>query len=425
MMKEIGDAEKRFEVLDNLPLGVFVLRQDFTVVFWNRCLEDWSSVPRNKIVGTNIESHFSHFKDSKYKARLQTIFEGGLPTIFSSQLHKNIIPAHLPGGKLRIQQTTVTSLKAGQRGKSYALFAIEDVTELTRLVQDFRTMRDQALDEVNERKKAQEELAAGEALYRALTETIPHVIWLGESDGHVTYLNKAYKKLTGRSLRDTLGFGWAEDIHPDDKDTVLQKWEDAYKQSKDYRGECRFRAKDGSYRTVSYTGTPVKDESGKVVQWIGVNTDISELKQAEQALRVANDELEKRVQERTAELQRVNEALKESEERYQRLYDAAPDMFASVDPETAMIRQCNQTLATNLGYSKAEIIGRPIFDVYHPDCMEEVQKAFDSFVKTGEVHNAELQLQRKNGSKIDVILNVSTVRDEQGNILYSSSIWRD
>jgi diguanylate cyclase (GGDEF)-like protein/PAS domain S-box-containing protein len=119
------------------------------------------------------------------------------------------------------------------------------------------------------------------------------------------------------------------------------------------------------------------------------------------------------------------EALQESEARYHDLYDNAPDMFVSVDAKTATILQCNQTLATALGYRKEEIVGRPIFDVYHPDCMEDVKKSFQLFVETGEVHNAELQLKRKNGSKIDVILNVSAIFDEQGEVLYSRSVWRD
>ena len=94
-------------------------------------------------------------------------------------------------------------------------------------------------------------------------------------------------------------------------------------------------------------------------------------------------------------------------------------------PETAKIIQCNQTLATITGYTKEEIIGRPIFDMYHPDCTEEVKIAFQRFVEKGEVSDAELQLRRKDGTKLEVSLNVSAVRDEQGKILHSRSAWRD
>ena len=124
-------------------------------------------------------------------------------------------------------------------------------------------------------------------------------------------------------------------------------------------------------------------------------------------------------------IRKMEKALRKSQESYQDLYDNAPDMFVSVDPNTAEILQCNQTLVNKIGYSKEELIGKPIFFVYHPDCMDKVKKAFNQFVTTGQVANVELQLKRKDGSKIYVILNVTAAYDEKGNILHSRSIWRD
>ena len=121
----------------------------------------------------------------------------------------------------------------------------------------------------------------------------------------------------------------------------------------------------------------------------------------------------------------TEEALRTSEAEYADLYDNAPDMFLSVDAATAIILQCNDTLVKKTGYTKEEIIGRSIFDMYHPDCMPAVKKAFYSFVTTGEVYDAELQLKRKDGSKLEVSLNASAIRDEAGNILQSRSVWRD
>ncbi|MCH8011170.1 MAG: PAS domain S-box protein [Candidatus Marinimicrobia bacterium] len=142
------------------------------------------------------------------------------------------------------------------------------------------------------------------------------------------------------------------------------------------------------------------------------------IKKAEDKVRQERDLLEVKVADRTKELQ-VSEA------KYIDLYENAPDMFASVDAKTSTILRCNQTLVLALGYKKDEIIGQPVFFVYHPDCMEEANKNFQQFVDSGEIHGAELQLKRKDGSKIDVSLNVSSVRDEEGIVLYSRLIWRD
>ncbi len=111
--------------------------------------------------------------------------------------------------------------------------------------------------------------------------------------------------------------------------------------------------------------------------------------------------------------------------KYEDFYENAPDMYISVDAETANILRCNQAVVDTLGYDKSEIIGRKVFDMYHPDCMEDVQKAFQSFVETGVVHDIELILMLKDGSKLDVSLNVSAIRDMNGKILSSRSLWRD
>lgn len=125
------------------------------------------------------------------------------------------------------------------------------------------------------------------------------------------------------------------------------------------------------------------------------------------------------------QLNKKEKALRESEEKYQLLYNNSPDMYVSVSPDDATILMCNQTLLSKTFYSRKEVIGSPIFKLYHPECMSEVQATFDKFVETGEIKNKELILKRKDNSKIYVSLSVYGVRDENGIILYSVSSWRD
>lgn len=149
---------KQFEVLDKTPLGMCVIDHNYQVLFWNQCLCDWTKISKSKILGTTLTDHFPKLKSPSYQRRLSTVFQGGAPAIFSSQQHKHIFPARLPNAELRIQHTTVTSLPALSGDGFYALFAIEDVTALTKTIEKFRRIQEQANAEIEQRKAAEVKL---------------------------------------------------------------------------------------------------------------------------------------------------------------------------------------------------------------------------------------------------------------------------
>ncbi len=171
------------------------------------------------------------------------------------------------------------------------------------------------------------------------------------------------------------------------------------KQTGLWKGEIQNIKKDGTpfwcYSSASLFDHP---EYGEII--VSVHTDIDKRKQAEEALR-------------------------ESEENFRVLYNNSPDMHVSVSPHDANILLCNETFLNKTGYSREEIIGSPVFKIYHDDCIAEAKKTFQEFVETGVIKDRELTLKRKDGSKIDVSLNVNAIRDEAGEIKYSISSWRD
>ena len=155
---DLKEAAARFALLDYSPIGHFVLRNDGTVLFWNRCLEVWTGIRREEIVGTPVGARFPHLLTPRYASRIQSMFEGGPPTIFSSQLHRYIIPAPLPGGKFRSQYTVVTGVPAPTGEGCHALFSIQDVTSLTEAIENHDLALTRALAEMEERKRAEAEL---------------------------------------------------------------------------------------------------------------------------------------------------------------------------------------------------------------------------------------------------------------------------
>jgi PAS domain S-box-containing protein len=117
--------------------------------------------------------------------------------------------------------------------------------------------------------------------------------------------------------------------------------------------------------------------------------------------------------------------LVESREAYRDLYHHSPNMLGSIDARTRRVLNCNQTFAETLGYTREEILNRKITDFYHPDCHEAFSQIFIQFLDKGAVNNEELQLRRRDGRRIDVLLNVSAVRDDEGRILHTRSTWID
>jgi diguanylate cyclase (GGDEF)-like protein len=151
-------SDEGFAILDHSPIGQFILREDYVVLFWNRCLEGWTGLDRRQVVGTSIIEHFPHLAAAKYTSRIDNIFRGGPPTIFSSQLHRFFIPVAMPGGRHRFQSSVATAVPSAVPGLWHAMFSIQDVTHLTDAIDNHRQALRQAMVEMEKRKQVEAEL---------------------------------------------------------------------------------------------------------------------------------------------------------------------------------------------------------------------------------------------------------------------------
>jgi PAS domain S-box-containing protein len=136
------------------------------------------------------------------------------------------------------------------------------------------------------------ELTRQELLFRTLAEQAPEVVWNTDKRGRATFLNRAWYELVGGTPEDSLGHGWMSRLHPDDVAEVRGNFDRSRETLQPYGGIRRLLAKDGSYHTMSYKAAPVLDEQGQVAFWVGIDTNITELKAIERALRSSNQELE-------------------------------------------------------------------------------------------------------------------------------------
>jgi PAS domain S-box-containing protein len=131
-----------------------------------------------------------------------------------------------------------------------------------------------------------------ELRFRSLVEVSPQVVWFGDAAGNITYCNPVWYEYTSLTPGDTRGDGWASAIHPDHRDRVLGVWRRAVETEGSYEVEIPLRrASDGQYRWFLARGRPIRDAAGILESWIGIALDIHDRKEAEGALRAAQEQL--------------------------------------------------------------------------------------------------------------------------------------
>ncbi len=153
--------------------------------------------------------------------------------------------------------------------------------------------------DVTERRQTEEALRASEARVQAIANMVPDLLWSNDAAGAADWFNDRWRAYTGQTLDDARGDGWAEAIHPEDRERSVANFRGAIESGDMLRQEHRIRGRDGDYRWFLVQAVPLRDENGEVARWVGACTDIHEQ-------RMARDVLEDRVRERTRELEDVS-----------------------------------------------------------------------------------------------------------------------
>ena len=155
-----------------------------------------------------------------------------------------------------------------------------------------------------------------ERRFRELAQAMPQIVFITDAKGVVEFVNERWSEATGRPVEEAVGKRWAELGHRDDSRAAAQTLSENLA-GEPVEMELRLRYLDGSDRWQLVRALPNKDAEGRVVSWYGTSTDVHELKQAQEHLRLQADEigrlnatLEERIEQRTRELALANEQLR-------------------------------------------------------------------------------------------------------------------
>ncbi|MHC0065434.1 sensor histidine kinase [Nostoc sp. UIC 10890] len=187
--------------------------------------------------------------------------------------------------------------------------------------------------DITRQKLAEIALEENERRYRSLVVATSQAVWIADTKGMPKDFS-SWIALTGQSDAQVEGWGWLNAIHPEDRELSELLWTQALKTKNLYFSEHRLQVADGSYRFFAARAVPVLDADDEIQEWVGTHTDITEQQialrdrnLAQLALQQANDELEIKVQARTAELQKLNEELKRSNQELEQFaYVASHDL---------------------------------------------------------------------------------------------------
>lgn len=164
----------------------------------------------------------------------------------------------------------------------YANPALRDsVIGMTGVVQD-----------VSSRKIAEDSLRQSEEVLRALANTIPQLAWMAEPDGAIVWFNERWYEYTGTTPEGAAGWGWQATVDPEVLPAMQEHWASSLRTGEPFEMEYPIRGADGQYRWFLTRVNAVRDRRGKVVRWFGTNTDVDQVKRAEQALREESKVLE-------------------------------------------------------------------------------------------------------------------------------------
>jgi|SRR5689334_19341988 len=121
-------------------------------------------------------------------------------------------------------------------------------------------------------------LIDGDEWLKTLSDTLPLLIWGSGADGSCNYFNQRWLEFTGRTFEDSLGSGWARDIHPDDSERVIETYYRFLQARQKFRLEYRLKYQGGSYKWIVDFGTPVFDAAQNFLGYIGGCIDVTTLK---------------------------------------------------------------------------------------------------------------------------------------------------
>jgi len=215
--------------------------------------------------------------------------------------------------------------------------------------------------------------------------------WSSRADGATDFVNQRWLDYTGIAAEEALGWGWKVAYHPDDLDRNAEYWQSVLASPGERDLEGRLRRFDGTYRWFLFRVNPVRDESGRVVQWYGTCIDIEDRKRAADAVRA-------------------------SEQRFRLIVHSIPGMVITMTPNGEM-ELVNQPVMDYTGLTSEGINNWSANGLVPGDDLPRVVAQWKRSLETGREYDVEHRMRRADGTYRWFHVRGLPLRDNQGQVV--------
>jgi len=257
--------------------------------------------------------------------------------------------------------------------------------------------------DIEDRKRAEDALratekalATSERNLNLIVDSLPALVWSSPPDGSADFVNKHYLDYVGLPRDQVLGWGFLDLLHPDDVENLVTSWKKQLS-SDTATSQARMRRSDGQYRWFYFSGRKFTDASGNV-RWFGVNTDIEDLKRAEDALNASKA------------------ALQKSERRLHQIINTIPGLAWSADPDGGATF-VNQQYLDYTGLTLEQALGIGWTSIVNPDDVPRLLSGWQSMRESGRGGDVEARMRRHDGQYRWFLFRTNPLYDDAGNLL--------
>ncbi|MET3695212.1 PAS domain-containing protein [Methylobacterium goesingense] len=234
-----------------------------------------------------------------------------------------------------------------------------------------------------ERLRSERALRASEEQFRVFTQAVPNQVWAARPDGYLFWFNEQVYAYSGDAPGTLDGEIWGRIVHPDDLPAAGEAWTRSLATGEVYETEFRIRRADGAFRWFLVRAEPVRSIDGSIIQWVGTNTDIDERRSQAAELAELNASLERQVAERTTDRNA--------------LWQLSADIMLRCAFDGRIVA-VNPAWGTMLGWREDELVGTSLFDLLHPEDIENTLAGARRSAEGNSLARFENRYRHRNGT---------------------------